>query len=170
MGADDAALAQQHQLKPCLLSLPLLWSGQAGNWPNDNGNNYTVPTVANGRVLVVSDKQIQIFGLTGLGTSPKRVGGEVAEAQTHRPPTPPSAEPQFWGTIVSMQGDQVSLLLRTGRILLIDLGPALAAERAVDARVGEKIKVRGEKLSDGTFRAHIMWRAKGQLSWGKDSE
>jgi hypothetical protein len=151
-------------------TLPPLWSGPAGNWPNDNGNNYIVPTVANGRVLVVSDKQIQIFGLTGLGTSPKRVSGELAAALTSRPPSPPSTEPQFWGTIRSVQGDQLSLELRSGRILHVDLGPALAAERAVDARVGEKVVVRGEKQSDDTFQAHIMLRAKGQLSWGKDSE
>jgi hypothetical protein len=118
----------------------------------------------------VSDKQIQIFGLTGLGTSSKRVGGELAAALTRRPPSLPSTEPQFWGTIRTVQGDQLSLELRSGRILHVDLGPALAAERAVDARFGEKVVVRGEKQSDGTFRAHIMLRAKGQLSWGKDSE
>ena len=151
-------------------TLPLLWSGPAGNWSSDGGNNNIVPTIANGRVLVVSDKQIQVFGLTGLGTSPQRVGGELATALTRRPPSPPSTEPQFWGTIRSIEGDEVLLELRSGRILRVDLGPALAAERAVDAWVGEKVKVRGEKLSDGAFRAHIMWRAKGQLSWGKDSE
>jgi hypothetical protein len=35
----------------------------AGNWPNVQGNSNLVPVVANGRVFVASNKQLQIFGL-----------------------------------------------------------------------------------------------------------
>ena len=44
-------------------SLPLLWSGAAGSWPNIGGNANIVPTVANGHVYVASNKELQIFGL-----------------------------------------------------------------------------------------------------------
>lgn len=44
-------------------SLPQLWAGVAGSWPNTGGNANIVPTVANGRVYVASNKQLQIFGL-----------------------------------------------------------------------------------------------------------
>jgi hypothetical protein len=42
-----------------------LFKASAGAWPNVGGNSNTVPVVANGKVYVVSNKQIQIFGLTG---------------------------------------------------------------------------------------------------------
>lgn len=42
-----------------------LFKGQAGSWPNVTGNANLVPVVANGRVFVASNKQLQIFGLTG---------------------------------------------------------------------------------------------------------
>lgn len=43
--------------------LSQIWSGVAGSWPNTGGNANIVPTLANGRVYVASDKQLQIFGL-----------------------------------------------------------------------------------------------------------
>ena len=46
-------------------TLPLLWSGPAGTWPNTGGNANLLPTVANGKVYVASYQQLEIFGLTG---------------------------------------------------------------------------------------------------------
>jgi len=42
-----------------------LFKASAGSWPNYGGNSNTVPVVANGKVYVVSNKQLQIFGLKG---------------------------------------------------------------------------------------------------------
>ena len=42
-----------------------LFKAQAGSWPNVNGNANLVPVVANGRVFVASNMQLQMFGLTG---------------------------------------------------------------------------------------------------------
>jgi hypothetical protein len=42
----------------------LLFKSRAGPWPNQGGNSNLVPVVANGKVYVGSDKQLQIFGLT----------------------------------------------------------------------------------------------------------
>jgi hypothetical protein len=40
-----------------------LFESIAGAWPNVGGNSNMVPVVANGKVYVVSNKQLQIFGL-----------------------------------------------------------------------------------------------------------
>jgi hypothetical protein len=40
-----------------------LFHGAAGWWPNLGGNNNSVPVVANGKVYVVSNQRLQIFGL-----------------------------------------------------------------------------------------------------------
>ncbi|MGB9236948.1 MAG: hypothetical protein WCC04_21265 [Terriglobales bacterium] len=45
-----------------------LFTAQAGAWPNVTGNSNLVPVVANGQVFVASNKQLQIFGLTGAKT------------------------------------------------------------------------------------------------------
>jgi hypothetical protein len=44
-------------------SLSPILTAAAGNWPNVQGNSNLVPVVANGRVFVASNKQLQIFGL-----------------------------------------------------------------------------------------------------------
>jgi len=48
--------------------LNLIFSGTAGQWPNFTGNSNQVPTIANGKVYVGSNQQLQIFGL--LSTKP----------------------------------------------------------------------------------------------------
>lgn len=40
-----------------------LFEGPAGSWPNTGGNSNLIPVVANGKVYVASNKQLQIFGL-----------------------------------------------------------------------------------------------------------
>ncbi len=42
-----------------------LFATTAGAWPNTGGNANLIPVVANGQVFVASNKQLQIFGLTG---------------------------------------------------------------------------------------------------------
>jgi hypothetical protein len=46
-------------------SMAPLFRSDAGIWPNQGGNSNMVPVVANGKVYVVSNKQLQIFGLKG---------------------------------------------------------------------------------------------------------
>lgn len=43
--------------------LSLLFSATAGQWPNVTGDSNQVPTIANGKVYVASNQQLQIFGL-----------------------------------------------------------------------------------------------------------
>ncbi len=52
-------------------TMPLLFSGPAGSWPNYKGNANLVPMVANGHVFVASNKQLQIFGLRAVPATTK---------------------------------------------------------------------------------------------------
>ncbi|MFZ0417480.1 MAG: hypothetical protein WAM04_05215 [Candidatus Sulfotelmatobacter sp.] len=45
-------------------TLAALFHANAGAWPNFGGDSNQVPVVANGKVYVASNKQLQIFGLT----------------------------------------------------------------------------------------------------------
>ena len=49
-------------------TMTTLFNATAGAWPNMGGNANLVPVVANGLVFVASNKQLQIFGLTGGST------------------------------------------------------------------------------------------------------
>ncbi len=51
-------------------SMTMLFSGVAGSWAVMSANANLVPVVANGKVFVASNKQLQIFGLKGRGTAP----------------------------------------------------------------------------------------------------
>jgi hypothetical protein len=44
-------------------TMPVLFQGAAGSWPNIGNNANLVPVVANGEVFVASNQQLQIFGL-----------------------------------------------------------------------------------------------------------
>jgi len=44
-------------------TMTALFHGSAGTWPNFGGDSNQVPIVANGKVYVASNKQLQIFGL-----------------------------------------------------------------------------------------------------------
>lgn len=62
-GADLHVSLYAFNATPSGGTLPLLWSGVAGLWPNSSGNSNIVPTVANGRVYVASNQQLSIFGI-----------------------------------------------------------------------------------------------------------
>jgi len=71
--------------------LPLLWSGPAGTWPNLSGNANLVPTVANGRVYVASNRQLEIFGLTATATATPTATATVVATVTPTPAVTPTA-------------------------------------------------------------------------------
>jgi hypothetical protein len=141
-------------------TLPLLWSGSAGTWPNLGGNANLVPTVANGMVYVASYKQLAIFGIT-------------SHAANLQPESAPSlAKPTgalFWGTIKSVNDTDIVLALRTGELLEVDLSEAYKNGMSVVPYLGENVAVSGKLAPDGVMLARIMWRVKGRQSWGTDN-
>ena len=144
-------------------TLPLLWSGAAGFWPNLGGNANVVPVVANGMVYVASYRALSIFGLTSHRAQTK--------VQLIPPPPVPESMPAaalFWGTVRSVHGSRVVLVLRTGELLQVDVSEAWKAGTTVVPVVGKNVSVNGRLDENGLLHADIMWRAKEQASWGAD--
>jgi hypothetical protein len=131
---------------------PLLWSGVAGSWPNSDGNSNIVPTAANGRVYVASNKQLQIFGLR---SSRMRMASGLG---------------QFWGRVKSIDGDRLLLDLRSGQTLQVDLSAAIKDGHASVAGLRQPMMVEGTMRPDGVFVASLAMRAKGPALWGEDHE
>jgi hypothetical protein len=145
-------------------TMPLLWSGNAGFWPNIYGNANLVPTVANGMVYVGSYRQLAIFGLTSSGAQT----GAKLQHSTVVPELQPAGA-VFWGTVKSIDGSRIALVLRTGESLEVDLSEALAQGTTIAPLIGENVVVNGELDENGVLEARFMSRAKAPQSWGTDS-
>jgi hypothetical protein len=133
-------------------------------WPYLTGNANVVPTVANGMVYVASYRQLAIFGLTS------QVPG--TKAQLQRPAAVSglqAADAQFWGKVKSIRDTRLVLVLRTGKLLLVDLGDAFTAGTSIEPRVGEYVVVNGRINQNSVMEARFVRRAKGPKSWGVDS-
>jgi hypothetical protein len=129
----------------------------AGTWVHAiNSNADLVPTVANGKVYVASNKQLQIFGLFSSQSATQR-------AAARKPPIP--SEPatvtcppevtaltavegtrtgvhQFRGTVCKLTGHQLQLALPGQRSVSIDATAALAAQRSPLLSLGRPVNVR----------------------------
>jgi hypothetical protein len=151
-------------------SLPALWSGTAGSWPNTGGNANLVPTVANARVYVASYKELAIFGLIPRSRMTQRRALPTADELIQgAPPLPRLPGAVFWGTIKELDGDRLTIVLRTGERLQVDLTEAMKEGTFVDPVVGRNVEVIGKLNADGILEASTMNRAKGPQTWGVDS-
>jgi hypothetical protein len=142
-----------------------LVSVQAGTWTHaDNSNADIVPTVANGKVYVASNKQLQIFGL--LPTNAEKQTQRAALPESLRPSAPdaiscPSAiavgaagpSHQFTGTVCHLEGNQLQIALRNGRSISVDTTPAFAKHRHVVLSPGRAIHVRTRVDAKGIAHA-----------------
>ena len=143
-------------------ALAQLWSGAAGSWPDLTHDAFQVPTVANGMVYVTSYKQLAIFGLT---SAPQKVKLQ----QPVVVPEPKPAGALYWGSVKSVKGSQIVLMLRSGELLQVDLSALLAQGPMVEPVVGENVAVNGQLDGHGVLEARSISRAKGPQSWGADS-
>ena len=145
-----------------------LFSSQAGTWTHAvNSNADLVPTVANGKVYVASNKQLQIFGLLG-GRAHQ---GAVAQGLTPSNPdeaTCPANQSaidalrgtghnsgmhRFSGTVCHLENNRLQLALRNGRSISIDISAAFATHRQVVLSPGRTIHVRARIDSKGVAHA-----------------
>jgi hypothetical protein len=146
-------------------SLPLIWSSAAGNWNSPNNNSNIVPTVANGMVYVATYRQLSIFGQ-------KRPQPPAAVASLKFDSFKATAESNtgnaYWGEVVKIDGSFLSLKLRTGKILDVDVTPAAKAETARVVTEGQSAKVSGTMNANGIFEADYLWRVEDPSLWGPD--
>ena len=146
-----------------------LVSFPAGTWRHAvNSNANLVPTVANGKVYVASNSQLQIFGLL----TPQETA-RIAVAPQHRLPSAPdaiacpsnttplaaaggvqAAEHEFHGTVCRASGGELRLALRNGRCITVDISHAFDRNRPILLTPGRPLVVRA--TIDGKGVAHAQ--------------
>jgi hypothetical protein len=137
-----------------LISLP------AGTWTHAvNSNADLVPTVANGKVYVASNMQLQIFGLFPPARGQQHVAAQAPQPSQPDAITCPPEEPvaaaisgpttslgtsshQFSGTVCRVDGDQLHLALRSGRSISLDIATAFTKHRQIVLSPGRTVHVR----------------------------
>lgn len=133
-----------------------LFTAQAGTWTHAvNSNANIVPTVANGKVYVASNRQLQIFGLLPKKGSRARMvlpQGLVASKPDVVTCAPSQsavaafgasldAMHQLYGTVCRTSGAEVQLSLRSGHSITIDVSNAFARHQRVALTPGRVIHV-----------------------------
>ena len=152
--------------------ITLYASATSGTWTHAvNSNANLIPTVANGKVYVASNKQLQIFGLLS-----NRAGSRAAVLQ---PPTPskpavvtcpaevtPLAAVestrvgvhQFLGTVCKVTGSQLRVALLGERSISIDMTEALSRRGTPLLTPGRPIKIRATIDEKGIAHAQRISR------------
>jgi hypothetical protein len=136
-------------------TLPLLYSSQAGTWPNVTGNANIVPVVANGRVFVASNQQLTIFGLGGGPFAPLAAAAKPVARNAHAPPH------EITGVLEHAEGAVLTLRTRAGQTALVDDSDALRSEKTGVLVQGNAYTAQGTIYdSTGALRAQVVLRAK----------
>jgi hypothetical protein len=149
--------------------LQQLVSFPAGTWRHAvNSNANLVPTVANGKVYVASNAQLQIFGLL----SPQETA-RIAAAPQHPMASAPDAiacpsnttalaaaggvqagEHEFHGTVCGASGSELRIALRNGHSIGVDISHAFDRNRSIVLTPGRPLLVRA--TIDGKGVAHAQ--------------
>jgi hypothetical protein len=133
----------------------LLFVGTAGSWPNTGGNANIVPTVANGHVYVASYGLLAIFGLS----SGPAAALPVNTQKPYRPALA-SNEHEVYGKIRSVNGADIVIARRNGRLLSIDASDAIRAGDYARPMVGRALIARGTYAPSGVMQARYVLHAK----------
>jgi hypothetical protein len=134
----------------------LLYSSQAGTWPNVNADADIVPVVANGRVFVASNQQLTIFGLGGGPfVPPAAAAAKPVARNTHAPLH------EITGVLEHAEGVVLTLRTRAGQIARVDDSDALRREKSSVLVLGNTYTALGTIYdSTGALRAQVIGRAK----------
>jgi hypothetical protein len=141
----------------------LLFSAIAGTWPSP-GNANIVPIVANGEVLVASNKQLAIFGRLP-------ASAPVATAATPSTSVPPAGTTnaqlqasvqgnEVTGRVLRVNGAEVIVQHYSGAHVTIDAKPAQDAFQSVPIFEGQLITAEGSLDAGGVLHARTIVRAK----------
>ena len=152
------------------LSQPLVTIG-AGTWRHAvNSNANLIPTVALGKVYVASNQQLNIFGLLGgQGAGKANLLPALAVSTPDIVTCPALVAPlaavgggtaavhDFYGTICKVTANQLTLALRSGRAISIDV--TTAAPLSVLPTLGRPVHVRAKVGKDGVAHAQRISRS-----------
>ncbi len=151
----------------------VIFSAVAGTWPNTGGNANIVPVVANGHVYVASDGELAIFGL---GNPAPRAAQSVmlaARAATraaslailHLAP----GEHALSGKVVRIDRSVLTMRVRDGALLHVDIGAARRNSQMAVPVVGRAMLVVGSYAPDGVLGADYVQRIKNSPAlWPAD--
>jgi hypothetical protein len=150
-----------------------LFSAQAGTWTHAvNSNANIVPTVANGKVYVASNEQLQIFGL--LSSLPAAQRAAARKPALPSAPTvvtcPPEVTPlaavegtgsgvhQLRGTVCKVTGNQLQVALAGQRSISVDITTASSRHHMPLLTPGRPIKIRASIDEKGIAHAQRISR------------
>lgn len=137
----------------------LLFSGAAGQWSNPQNNGFVTPLVANGKVYVPATGTISVFGLGGTSIAP------VTGTRAGLAP----GEHRITGTIVRVAGNVLTLRVRDGRFVPIDVTLARAARHLGVLPAGRAVTAYGLIDRTGAFRATTIGHTSpNQRDWPSD--
>jgi hypothetical protein len=143
-----------------------IFSGVAGTWPfAKSANANLVPVVANGHVFVASYKNISGFGM---------FGGRAKPVVFHPPAAsparglPPGVTHEVRGIVTALDGTSLSLRLRDGRTLRVDMQAAQAAFDVVPIVPGRAVDVRGDDRDGVLVARSILHQKQNPLTWDPD--
>jgi hypothetical protein len=140
------------------LAQPLV-SITAGTWTHAvNSNANIVPTVANGRVYVASNQQLQIFGLLTAasgqaGVRPRAMTPSAPDRVECPTSVAPIAPHDFYATVCQVQGTQLRLALRTGQAVSIDIAGMAQTNPPLLLTLGRPVHVRAKLDAEGAVHA-----------------
>jgi hypothetical protein len=144
-----------------LISLP------AGTWRHaDNSNANLVPTVANGKVYVASNKQLQIFGLlsgrkAAVAQPPAASEPAVVNCPTEVAPLAVAGvgAHSFRGTVCKVSENQLQVALSGERSITVDITEAAAHHRTALLTAGRPIIIRATIDEKGVAHAQRVSRS-----------
>jgi len=140
----------------------------AGTWTHAvNSNANIVPTVANGKVYVASNMQLQIFGLltpqqtAKIAVAPPQMTASAPDAiacpssitALAAAGRAQAAEHEYHGTVCRASGGELRLALRNGHSIAIDMSHAFDHNRRVLLTPGRPVVVRATIDEKGVAHA-----------------
>ena len=76
----------------------------------------------------------------------------------------------YWGTIRAVDGSKVTLELRTGRTITIDVSRIMPKATSDFGAIGRWLAVSGNLGENGVLTATGAWRVKGPAFFGPDRD
>jgi hypothetical protein len=151
----------------------LIYSAVAGYWPfAPTANANIVPVVANGKVLVASYKTLIAFGLTTTtASSTEQASPPLALHFADKPalaPLPAGVSHELHGVVTAIKDNTLTLRLRDGRSVTVDMTAAKAESAVAPVAVGHASNVRGNYIGNVFAATSILHQKDNPLLWADD--